>query len=753
MSKRFDTSGMYPGKRNPGGSPTTGRTNNTPQGKAGETPVQVPARTPYGSAGNTVPRNRFLYQEALAAQKRQSADAAANPAGADALRYSANYGAGQTPKKSANRMEEGVMKKQEPYTGGIPRKKQSQPNWNPAPKNDSVDSEEERRREEDEKARERQKQEEERIEFEKRMREQQEAYERYLEEQREKEERGERWDEFGEQFQEILGKGKNALGGEWNSFWWNLTGEDWRTYKDRVRKENEDMRSFLQDPFAAIGNFFAGEAPSTDSEYLKEAARKGAALQEILKNPFPSLANYLTASASPTDGDGLKFMAELGGENLYLNFLRYYTDVQLSGAFAVGNGLFADNKNDWLNQSRKDLMEGARENYDRMINAVPPFLQNGMKKAVEYHESLADLLKFAGIGEFPGISRFIRSYGKALDQAEKRGYSPGVQTSYALGDVIRDYFLVRTNGFVLDDNDREFLKDVGDFISKQKGIIDAVKNSDSSKLPDVLETILVNLEPGLDHVLNGTEKPNPKDIPKIFDDLVDGLLDYAEDKVEAWEKEAWEPEAPPDEIWGLPEYNEEPEEITPARANGDELEDNGWELPEEDTKNDGNRGKNWYTEKEEERQQLPQGPLPPNTTYRAGEFGYTYQTDAQGRISNWSAEDLQHTDRTERLPYVRNTPGKQPGDHAGHLAGDRFGGSGRLDNLVSQYWLVNLSSYKKLENIWDSAIRDGKTVDVDVQVEYNGDDLRPSAFSIEYTVDGEKQEKYITNDFLGGLGL
>lgn len=44
-------------------------------------------------------------------------------------------------------------------------------------------------------------------------------------------------------------------------------------------------------------------------------------------------------------------------------------------------------------------------------------------------------------------------------------------------------------------------------------------------------------------------------------------------------------------------------------------------------------------------------------------------------------------------------------------------------------------------------------VDVDVRVEYNGDDLRPSAFSIEYTVDGEKQEKYITNDFLGGLGL
>ena len=100
---------------------------------------------------------------------------------------------------------------------------------------------------------------------------------------------------------------------------------------------------------------------------------------------------------------------------------------------------------------------------------------------------------------------------------------------------------------------------------------------------------------------------------------------------------------------------------------------------------------------------------------------------------------------------MRNTPGKQPGDHAGHLAGDRFGGTGRLDNLVSQYWLVNLSSYRKLENDWKRAIQDGKNVDVNVRVEYNGSDLRPSAFSIEYTIDGETVTKYITNDFLGGL--
>lgn len=101
---------------------------------------------------------------------------------------------------------------------------------------------------------------------------------------------------------------------------------------------------------------------------------------------------------------------------------------------------------------------------------------------------------------------------------------------------------------------------------------------------------------------------------------------------------------------------------------------------------------------------------------------------------------------------MRNTPGKQLDDHAGHLAGDRFGGSGGLDNLVSQYWLVNLSSYKKLENEWSRAIQGGKTVDVNVEVIYDGDNLRPSEFVIVYYIDGEEQTTRITNDLLGGLG-
>ncbi len=36
------------------------------------------------------------------------------------------------------------------------------------------------------------------------------------------------------------------------------------------------------------------------------------------------------------------------------------------------------------------------------------------------------------------------------------------------------------------------------------------------------------------------------------------------------------------------------------------------------------------------------------------------------------------------------------GDHAGHLIGDRFGGSPELDNLVSQAQRVNSSEYKAI---------------------------------------------------------
>ncbi|MFC0186694.1 T7SS effector LXG polymorphic toxin [Fictibacillus aquaticus] len=137
--------------------------------------------------------------------------------------------------------------------------------------------------------------------------------------------------------------------------------------------------------------------------------------------------------------------------------------------------------------------------------------------------------------------------------------------------------------------------------------------------------------------------------------------------------------------------------------------------------------------------------LKPNIKYKAGEFEYHYQTDENSRIKEFKTDSLKITKRESRLPHKSNTPGKKPGDHAGHLAGDRFGGSPDYDNLVSQSSSVNLSKYKKLENIWAKAIEEGKHVAVRVKINYEGDGLRPSSFDIEYEIDGRMRFASIEN--------
>ena len=97
-----------------------------------------------------------------------------------------------------------------------------------------------------------------------------------------------------------------------------------------------------------------------------------------------------------------------------------------------------------------------------------------------------------------------------------------------------------------------------------------------------------------------------------------------------------------------------------------------------------------------------------------------------------------------RLKHIRKTLGKRKGDHAGHLFGDRFGGSPELDNVVSQAQRVNLSEYKTIENKWQKAIRKGKIVTVDITVNYSGG-VRPSSFQVDYTIDGEAFCSFITN--------
>ncbi|MEC1368122.1 DNA/RNA non-specific endonuclease [Bacillus licheniformis] len=135
----------------------------------------------------------------------------------------------------------------------------------------------------------------------------------------------------------------------------------------------------------------------------------------------------------------------------------------------------------------------------------------------------------------------------------------------------------------------------------------------------------------------------------------------------------------------------------------------------------------------------------PYAKYQAGEYKYVYKTDKDGRIKEFQADDLKLTERDKRLPHNSKTPGKQPGDHAGHLAADRFGGSPELDNLVSQSSNVNQSKYKRLENKWAKAISEKKKVAVNVKINYDGNNPRPKSFDIKYSIDGNLKKVTLEN--------
>ncbi|WP_243735367.1 DNA/RNA non-specific endonuclease, partial [Paenibacillus turpanensis] len=140
--------------------------------------------------------------------------------------------------------------------------------------------------------------------------------------------------------------------------------------------------------------------------------------------------------------------------------------------------------------------------------------------------------------------------------------------------------------------------------------------------------------------------------------------------------------------------------------------------------------------------------LKPNIRYKTGEYDYFYETDKLGRISKFETDNLQLTKRKDRLSHSKNTPGKIKGqDHAGHLAGDRFGGSPKLDNLVSQLSDVNLKQYKKIEDKWAAALNETppKKVTVDVEIVYSKDNMRPEKFIVNYTIDGKPGSKELEN--------
>ena len=129
--------------------------------------------------------------------------------------------------------------------------------------------------------------------------------------------------------------------------------------------------------------------------------------------------------------------------------------------------------------------------------------------------------------------------------------------------------------------------------------------------------------------------------------------------------------------------------------------------------------------------------------------GYTYITDNQRRII--------HVEGTLKLQSGKRNTGAQVRaggkdriqnlDQGGHLIGTQFNGSGNLDNLVPQHKDVNGSGgeWYNMEMEWAKALKEGKKVEVNIEVIYSGSSARPDSFSVLYKINGQEQTKIIQN--------
>ncbi|OQY38703.1 MAG: hypothetical protein B6229_05270 [Spirochaetaceae bacterium 4572_7] len=135
------------------------------------------------------------------------------------------------------------------------------------------------------------------------------------------------------------------------------------------------------------------------------------------------------------------------------------------------------------------------------------------------------------------------------------------------------------------------------------------------------------------------------------------------------------------------------------------------------------------------------GKLLPNFEYEIN--GYKYTTDDKGRIIEASGQ-LQLSEAPRKNQEDVN--GMRDTDQRGHIIGHQFGGSNKIENLVAQDSNLNMGAYKSIEMDCAKALKEGKEVTLEVEIEYDSDSERPTSFTVIYTIDGETYEKTLLNE-------
>ena len=143
--------------------------------------------------------------------------------------------------------------------------------------------------------------------------------------------------------------------------------------------------------------------------------------------------------------------------------------------------------------------------------------------------------------------------------------------------------------------------------------------------------------------------------------------------------------------------------------------------------------------------------LVPNNKFEMN--GYSYRTDIEGRPAT-----------AEGTLRLKDDPSKHPNpddvievigkgdelktDDRGHLIGNRFDGSGGMENFTAQDLKLNRGEINQLEKMLAEKVENGDEVYLKIKPKYEGNSRRPTEYKYIYTVNGEKSVQVFRN---GGI--
>jgi hypothetical protein len=128
--------------------------------------------------------------------------------------------------------------------------------------------------------------------------------------------------------------------------------------------------------------------------------------------------------------------------------------------------------------------------------------------------------------------------------------------------------------------------------------------------------------------------------------------------------------------------------------------------------------------------------------------GYIYHLDESGRVSRVEGQLVSNPSqgRNRKAQLGAGGDDRLGTDEGGHFVGRRFDGPTDDFNHFAQNQNFNRGEYKKLENKWQAALEDGKSVYVHIEPSYPEGSSRPDYLEIRYTIDGELHEIDLPNE-------